>query len=74
MNQKLSGWAAKHMSIAGRLVLLNVVLSALPMYFMMVMQLPKWVIRKIEKIRRKFMWHGTWQIGKWFASQRNMAI
>lgn len=59
MSQRLSRWAAKHLSIAGRLVLLNAILSALPTYFMMVLKLPKWVIRQIDKIRRKFLWHGV---------------
>jgi mannosylglycoprotein endo-beta-mannosidase len=58
-NKRLAGWAAKHLSIAGRLVLLNAVLSALPVYFMSCFLLPSWVRNDIDKIRRKFLWHGV---------------
>lgn len=61
LNSRLAGWAAKHLSIVGRIVLLNAVLSALPLYFMMVLRLPKWVITQIDKIRRRFLWHGVGQ-------------
>ena len=55
LNGRLAGWAAKHLSIAGRLVLLNAVLSTLPSYFMTVIRLPKWVIKQIDKTRRRFL-------------------
>lgn len=59
INGRLSGWAAKHLSIASRLVLLNAVLSVLPTYFIMVLKLPKWVVKQIDKTRRQFLWHGV---------------
>lgn len=33
-NKRLAGWAAKHLSLVGRLVLINVLLSSLPVYYM----------------------------------------
>ena len=59
LNSKLAGWAAAHLSVAGRIVLLNAVLSSLPTYYMTVMRLPQWVIKAIDKIRRHFLWHGV---------------
>jgi hypothetical protein len=56
---RLSGWAAKKLLMAARIVLINVVLSALPTYFMSIFSLPAWVIREIDKIRRNFFWHDT---------------
>ncbi|XP_078150204.1 uncharacterized protein LOC144545511 [Carex rostrata] len=56
---RLTGWAARYLSIAGRLVLLNSVLSSLPVYFMSVLLLPEWVLKEIDKIRRRFLWHGV---------------
>jgi hypothetical protein len=44
------------MSLAGKLVLTNVVLSSLPIYFMTAFILPKWVIGEIDAIRRNFLW------------------
>lgn len=59
LNKKLGGWAANFLSIAGRLVLLNSILSALPMHYMSVMRLPEWVITEIDRIRRRFLWKGA---------------
>jgi hypothetical protein len=56
--QKLSGWKADLLSIGGRLVLLNSVLTAKPLYYMSAFILPRWVIVKLDKIRRRFLWHG----------------
>lgn len=58
-HDRLTGWAAKNLSIAGRLVLLKAVLSAIPVYHMSVMSLPVWVIKEIDKIRKRFLWHGV---------------
>ncbi|KAJ3703992.1 hypothetical protein LUZ61_007697 [Rhynchospora tenuis] len=55
---KLAGWSAAMLSFAGRLILLNSCLTALPIYFMSVFCLPKWVVKEIDKIRRNFLWKG----------------
>jgi Reverse transcriptase (RNA-dependent DNA polymerase) len=49
--KRLSGWKADTLSIGGRLVLLNSVLSSQPIYYMSVFFLPKWVISRLDKIR-----------------------
>ncbi|KAJ4804846.1 RNA-directed DNA polymerase (reverse transcriptase)-related family protein [Rhynchospora pubera] len=56
---RLQGWSASLLSIAGRLVLVNSCLSSLPVYFMSVFKLPSWVIKRIDTIRRSFLWHGV---------------
>ncbi|XP_078150757.1 uncharacterized protein LOC144546100 [Carex rostrata] len=58
-SKRLGGWASRFLSIAGRLTLLNSILSSLPVHFMSVLKLPEWVILKIDKIRRNFLWHGV---------------
>ena len=58
MENKLSTWKANLLSIGGRVTLINATLSAMPISFMSTFMLPKWLIRKIDKIRRKFLWHG----------------
>jgi hypothetical protein len=45
----------EHLSIAGRGVLINAVLSAKPVYFRSLYLLPKWVIKAIDNIRRRFL-------------------
>ena len=59
LNKRLAGWEARFLSIAGRLVLLNSILSSLPIYYMSVLKLPQWVLSEIDKIRRRFLWHGA---------------
>jgi hypothetical protein len=34
------------------------VLKTIPVFFMSAFLLPKWVIRKIDQIRYRFLWHG----------------
>ncbi|KAJ1695315.1 hypothetical protein LUZ63_012013 [Rhynchospora breviuscula] len=53
---KLAGWKTPLMTRAGRAVLASSVLSSIPVYFMSVFQLPSWVIRDIDKVRRNFIW------------------
>lgn len=71
LNKRLAGWAACFLSIAGRLVLLNSILSSLPVYYMSVLNMPQWVLDHIDKIRRPFLWHGAgdqtkgYNLAKW---------
>jgi hypothetical protein len=58
VDERLSGWQANKLSIAGRIVLLNSVMSAILIYFMSMVLLPKWVIKAIDNIRRSFLWYG----------------
>ena len=57
----LPGWKASLMNRSGRLIMVRVVLTAVPIYLMIEMDLPKWVIRAIDKQRRGFLWKGQEQ-------------
>lgn len=50
IENRLQTWKAKTLSIGGRITLINAVLTAMPLYFMSTFILPKWVIKKIDKI------------------------
>jgi hypothetical protein len=54
-------WKASLMSGFGRLIMVRVVLTAVPIYLMIAMDLPKWVIRGIDKQHRGFLWKGQEQ-------------
>lgn len=56
IESRLEGWKGKLISRAGRLQLMNSVLSSIPIYFMASFLLPKWVVDRIDKIRRDFLW------------------
>ena len=47
------------LSRGSRLILMNSVMSSMPLYFMSFYHLTKWVISAIDRIRRAFFWKGT---------------
>ncbi|GKV29432.1 hypothetical protein SLEP1_g38359 [Rubroshorea leprosula] len=56
---KLTVWKATTLSFEGRLVLLNSVLSALPIFYMSLYLLPNSVIEELIRIQRRFLWGGA---------------
>ena len=54
--KKLGSWKGKLRSFGGRLVLLDSVLSSLPMYMMSFFRLPKGVRKKLDYYRSRFLW------------------
>ena len=58
MGGKLAAWKGRLLNRAGRLRLVNSVLSSLPTYFLTVFKMPKWAIKRIDKLRRSFLWKG----------------
>lgn len=55
---RLEGWRSRYLSFAGRHVLEQSVLSAIPLYIMQTFLLPKGFCNKLEKIIRAFLWGG----------------
>ncbi len=58
LDKSLAGWKGLPLSRAGRLVLVNAVLSSVPVFFCSAFRLPVWVAKAIDKIRRGFFWKG----------------
>ncbi|GLU06807.1 hypothetical protein SLE2022_238000 [Rubroshorea leprosula] len=56
---KLAVWKAATLSFGGRLILLNSVLSALPIFYMSLFLLPNVVLAEMIRIQRNFLWGGT---------------
>jgi hypothetical protein len=55
---KLPCWKAALMNRAGRATLVRCVLSAMPIYLLIAISVPKWFIKAVDKIRRGFLWQG----------------
>jgi hypothetical protein len=56
---KLPCWKGRLLNKAGRLTLINSILSSIVIHQMTVFQLSKWAIKKIDKIHRALMWRGN---------------
>ncbi|GKV27657.1 hypothetical protein SLEP1_g36796 [Rubroshorea leprosula] len=56
---KLAVWKAATLSFGGRLILLNSVLSTLPIFYMSLYSLPKSVLVELTRIQRSFLWGGA---------------
>ncbi|MQL75932.1 hypothetical protein Taro_008304 [Colocasia esculenta] len=59
INSTLSGWKAKLISQAGRIILINSVLASLPIYLAVASYLPKGIINYVEKCSAAFFWNGN---------------
>lgn len=55
---RLPTWKGRLMNKSERVVLLNKLLSSIPVYFLSVIPLKRWAIKKIDKVRRNFLWKG----------------
>jgi hypothetical protein len=54
--KKLSSWKGKLLTSGGRLVLINFVLSRLPLYMLSFFRIPKGVLEKLDYYRSRFFW------------------
>jgi Reverse transcriptase (RNA-dependent DNA polymerase) len=58
-HKKLPQWKGNHLSLGGRLVLLNSVLSSITLYYISLFKIPAWVLSRIDQIRKRFLWAGV---------------
>jgi hypothetical protein len=54
IEKKLSSWKGKHLSVGRRLVLINSVLTSLPLYMLSFFEVPRMVLEKLEYLRSRF--------------------
>jgi hypothetical protein len=59
INKRLAGWKGRLLSKAGRETLVKAVLSAQPIYHLTVFPAQKWLLKRIDKLRRSFLWKGN---------------
>jgi hypothetical protein len=51
IGNKMPGWQAALMNMVGRVALVRFVLSAIPIYVLIAMKVPKWFIKAINKLQ-----------------------
>jgi hypothetical protein len=54
-----SGWKGRMLSKAGRETLVKAVLSAQPIYHLTIFPAQRWLLKRIDKLRRSFLWKGN---------------
>jgi hypothetical protein len=59
LRKRLFSWRNKFISLGGRIVLINAVLNAIPIFYLSFYKMPSKVWRKIVRIQREFLWGGV---------------
>ncbi|WMV30141.1 hypothetical protein MTR67_023526 [Solanum verrucosum] len=57
--KKLARWKTQYLSRGERLTLINSVLDALPTYMPSLFPIPPGITKRLDSIRRKFLWQGN---------------
>ncbi|XP_074300468.1 uncharacterized protein LOC141631739 [Silene latifolia] len=55
---RIRAWGTRHLSYAGRLVLVNAVLTSLHSYWATIFLIPNGVMKRIDSLCRTFLWEG----------------
>jgi hypothetical protein len=58
MKTKILAWGTTWLNKAGKLILINSVLTSLPVYQASILLAPRGIVRDIDNILRKFLWEG----------------
>jgi hypothetical protein len=77
--KRLSTWKAKFLSSGRRLILLNAVLSSLPISMMSFFELPMGMLKKLDTIRSRFFWQGEnskmkYRLARWHVVYQPKAL
>jgi hypothetical protein len=64
VRSRLGSWGNKHVSLGGRIVLINAVLNAIPISYLSYFKMPKKVWNELIKIQRVFLWAGLSKTSK----------
>jgi hypothetical protein len=59
LKKRLSSWGKKYISLGGRIVLINSVLNAIPIFFLSFLKMPVSVVKSVVRIQGNFLWGGV---------------
>ena len=58
MRKRLALWKRQYLSKGGRITLIKSTLASMPIYQLSLFRMPKLVAKRLEKLRRDFLWGG----------------
>lgn len=58
MRSRLTSWKCRFLLIGGRITLINLVLNAIPVYYLSFYKISKVVLAEMIKLQREFLWCG----------------
>lgn len=61
VSKKLATWKRNYISLGGRITLIKVALSNIPVYYMSLYRMPQTVVYSIERLQREFLWERSGQ-------------
>jgi hypothetical protein len=59
LQKRLHSWRNRFVSLGGRVILINSVLAAIPVFYLSFLKMPTRVWKKIVAIQRNFLWGGS---------------
>ncbi|GAU34029.1 hypothetical protein TSUD_16170 [Trifolium subterraneum] len=59
LRKRLFSWRNKHISLAGRIVMINAVLNAIPIFYLSLLKMSVNVWKQVVRIQREFLWRGV---------------
>jgi len=59
LRRRLFSWGNRYISLGGRIVLLNLVLNSIPIFYLSLMKMPAKVVKLIVSLQRNFLWGGV---------------
>ncbi|GAU10246.1 hypothetical protein TSUD_418780 [Trifolium subterraneum] len=59
IRNRLNSWRNKYISLGGRIVMINAVLNAIPIFHLSFSKMPIKVWKKVVRVQREFLWGGV---------------
>jgi hypothetical protein len=66
---RLSSWKGKLLSLGGRMVLVNTILSIMILYMISFFQIPKGVLKQLDYFRSRLFWQGDSEKKKYWLAK-----
>jgi hypothetical protein len=64
LKKRLNSWGNQYVSLGGRIVLLNSVLNAIPIFYLSFLKIPAKVLMMVIRIQREFLGEMLEVVGK----------